>query len=125
MIGRSIRRGALVGILILSCGFASSALAWRAPTKSEHRAIARAARETPTAYPGKRVHVGGIHVSTVGPWASAQIAVYIDGSPDGAIAILHKVKGKWTNLGAGSSEEQCVMPYRDRQNLGFDEPCPK
>ncbi|MGH2940026.1 MAG: hypothetical protein ACRDPE_18090 [Solirubrobacterales bacterium] len=114
-----------LGILaaILSCAFASSALAWRPPNRSEHRAITRAAKETPTAYPGKTVHVGGIHVSTVGPWASAQITIYIDGSPDGAIDILHKVGGKWVNVDAGSSEEACVMPSRDRQNLGFTEPC--
>lgn len=127
MIGRWIRRCGLVGVLtlILSCGFASSALAWRPPTRSEHRAITRAAKETPTAYPGKTVHVGAIRVSTVGPWASARIAIYINGKPDGAIDILHRVRGKWVNVGAGSSEEQCVMPYPDRQNLGFDERCPK
>lgn len=53
MTARSIRRCGSVGVLILnlSCGFASSALAWRPPTRSEHRVIAGAARETPTAYP--------------------------------------------------------------------------
>jgi hypothetical protein len=46
--------------------------------------------------------------------------------PDGATDILHKVHGKWINDGAGTAGEECVMPPKDRRNLGFGYyPCKK
>lgn len=110
---------AVVALLLL----ASSSMAWRPPVRGEARAITRAARETPTAYPNKTVHVSRIRVSTVGPWAAATITIYIRHSPDSATDILQKVGGRWVSVGAGTSEEQCVMPVKDQRNLGFSEGC--
>jgi hypothetical protein len=99
--------------------FTASAMAWRQPTASERQAITRAASRTPTAAPHPKVHVSNIRVSTVGPWASARITIYIGGGPDIATDILHKVRGKWINAGAGTAGEECVMPLKDRRNLGL------
>ena len=32
---------------------------------------------------------------------------------------MHKVHGKWINVGAGTGGEWCVMPRKDIRNLGF------
>lgn len=64
--------------------------------------------------------VSRIHVSTVGPWASATIAINVGaGAPDYATDILHNVHGRWINAGAGTAGEWCVMPHKDQRNLGF------
>jgi hypothetical protein len=97
----------------------ASAMAWRHPTASERGAITRAASRTPTSPPHKMVHVSRIRVSTVGPWASATITIYVGNVPDAATDILHKVHGKWINAGAGTAGEQCVMPLKDRRDLGL------
>ena len=109
--------------VIASLLFASSSMAWRPPVGREARAITQAAKKTRTAYPNKTVHVSGIRVSTVGPWASATITIYIRRSPNSATDILHKVGRRWVNVDAGTSEEQCVMPVKDQRNLGFSEGC--
>jgi len=113
---------ALVAVTVLSLVFAGAASAWRAPTLSERQAIRRVAEGTGHAGAGK-VHVSDIHVSTVGPWSSAVIAVYFNGEPDDAVDILHKVHGTWllTKHSPGTFGEQCGigMPRKDQQNLGF------
>jgi len=109
----------VAGLVVVLClGAATSAMAWRKPTRSERSAIARAARQTPTV-PNKTIHVRNIHVSTVGPWASAGVGIYFGKTLDSATAILHKVHGKWINAGAGTDGEWCVMPLRDQRDLGF------
>jgi hypothetical protein len=112
---------ALAGMLCLT--LSASALAWRRPTKSERRAITRVAAHAPHTG-GSRVTVGNIRISTVGPWASAEVTIYVP-SPDNATDILHRVHGRWTNASVGTSGEQCVMPRADQQNLGFGDanPC--
>jgi hypothetical protein len=96
----------------------ASAMAWRHPTPSERSAITRVARHTPHA--GRsNVQVSYIRVSTVGPWASATVAIQVAGFPDYATDILHKVHGSWTNASVGTSGEWCVMPRKDKRNLGF------
>jgi hypothetical protein len=116
---------ALVGLL-LSLAFAAEAFGSRRPTNSECKAITSVAARVPHAG-GSRVHVSGIRVSTVGPWASAGLTVDVDGYPDTATDILHKVHGKWRNASWGTSAEWCVMPRRDQRNLGFPSsyPCGK
>jgi hypothetical protein len=113
-------RVAVLTVTVLCLALAASAMAWRHPTRSERSAITRAASRTPTSPPHKKVHVRDIRVSTVGPWASATIAIYFGNVPDYATDTLHKVHGKWINDGAGTSGEWCVMPRKDRRNLGFD-----
>lgn len=108
---------ALVSVLCLT--LTASAMAWRDPTRSERQAITLAASRTPHAGHSK-VHVSRIRVSTVGPWASAELVIYLGNVPDDATDILHKVHGKWLNDGAGTAGEWCVMPRKDQQNLGFD-----
>lgn len=108
---------ALLG-LVLSLAFAAEALASRRPTSIERKAITSVAARVPHAG-GGRVHVSGIRVSTVGPWALAELTIDVDGYPDTAVDILHKVHGKWRNASFGSDPDVCVMPRTDRQNLGF------
>jgi hypothetical protein len=67
----------------------------------------------------QKVHVSFIRVSTVGPWARATITIYFGKAADHATDILHNVRGKSINDGAGTSGEECVMPPKDRRNLGF------
>jgi hypothetical protein len=70
--------------------------------------------------------VSDIRVSTVGPWASAVVAVYFNHEPDLATDVLHKMRGVWrlTKHSPGTLGEQCGigMPHKDQQNLGFP-PC--
>jgi hypothetical protein len=124
----ALRRTATVTVTALCVGMstASAAFAWRNPTRRERAAITKAAKRTPTSPPHKKVHVSHIHVSTVGPWASAKLTIYFGSMPDTATDILHKVRGKWVNDGDGSAGEWCVMPRKDQRNLGFptNYPCP-
>lgn len=108
--------GALVTVLFFM--LTTSAIAWRAPTRSEQQAIMRVATQTPHAG-GSKVKVSRIHVSTVGPWASATVAIYFGNSPDYATDILHEVHGRWLNVSDGTAGEWCVMPRQDQHNLGF------
>ena len=108
----------MLTVTVLCLALTASAMAWRHPTRSERMAITRAASRTPHAGHSK-VQVSGIRVSTVGPWASAELTIYVANSPDYATDILHKVHGKWISDGAGTSGEWCVMPRADVQNLGF------
>lgn len=93
-------------------------MAWREPTRSERRAITDVAARASHAGSSK-VHVSDIHVSTVGPWASATLTIYLGKAPDNAVDILHKVQGRWTNANVGTAGEWCVMPGKDQRNLGF------
>src|SRR3954453_3080467 len=115
------RAGAIAVVLtvVLSLTLTASAAAWRHPTASERRAIVRVGKRTPTAAPHPTVRVSFIRVSTVGPWAAATVTITVANAPDTATLILHKVRGRWTNAGAGTSGEECVMPLKDRRNLGF------
>ncbi len=112
-------------VALLCLVLAASASAWRNPTSSERRAITRAAEGSSHAGSGK-VHVSEIRVSSVGPWASAVVTVYFNGTPDDAEAVLHKVHGVWrlTAHSPGTLGEQCGigMPRADQRNLGFP-PC--
>jgi|ERR1019366_7367502 hypothetical protein len=112
--------------LVLSLAFVAAAFGWRRPTNSERKAITSVAADVPHAG-GSRVHVNSIRVSTVGPWASATLRIYVDAQPDFATDILHRVHGKWRNASSGTSAEWCVMPRRDQRNLGFPSsyPCGK
>ena len=105
-------------LVALALALPAAALAWRHATPSEKRAITRAAKRTPTSPPHQKIHVSHIRVST-GPWASARVTIYVQGAPDVATAILHKVHGRWRNAGVGTAGEECVMPPKDRRNLGF------
>jgi hypothetical protein len=120
-----LHRYGLAVVAVLWLALTATAMAWRHPTAGERRAITRAASRTPNASPvHKPVHVSRIRVSTVGPWASATIAVDVGGALDTATDILHKVHGKWVNAGAGTAGEECVMPVKDRRDLGFGNyPC--
>jgi hypothetical protein len=111
-------------VVVLWLTLTASAMAWRHPTTSERRAITRVASHTPNAAPDKKVHVSHIRVSTVGPWASATITIFFGSAPDTATDILHKVRGRWVDAGAGTAGEECVMPLKDRRSLGFGSyPC--
>lgn len=116
---------AMVGLL-LSLVFVADAFGWRRPTRIERKAITSVAARVPHAG-GSRVHVSGIRVSTVGPWASARLTIDVDGYPDTAVDVLHKVHGTWRNASSGTSGEWCVMPRWDQRNLGFPSsyPCGK
>lgn len=109
-------------VAVLSLLFAASAGAWRRPTGKERRAITRVARETPHAGSSK-VYVSHIRISTVGPWASAEVKIFIQHSPDVAFDVLHKVRGSWrlTKHSPGTAGEWCGigMPRKDMRNLGF------
>ncbi len=108
---------ALVGVAV-SLALVASAFAWRRPTRGERKAIVAAAAAAPHAG-SSRVHVSNIRVSTVGPWASATVMIYVGNAPDFATAIVHKVRRKWPYASVGTSGEWCVMPRKDRKNLGF------
>jgi hypothetical protein len=111
-------------VVVLWLALTASAMASRAPTAAERRAITKVASHAPNAAPGKKIHVSHIRVSTVGPWARATITIFFGGAPDNATDILHKVHGKWVDAGAGTAGEECVMPPQDRRNLGFGSyPC--
>jgi hypothetical protein len=107
---------ALAALVFLA--LAASALAWRAPRQSERRAITAAAERAPHAG-GSKVTVSRIRVSTVGPWASATLTIYLQGSPDTATDILRKTHGSWRSVSVGTSGEWCAMPRADQVNLGF------
>lgn len=107
---------ALVALMLLA--IACSAMAWQHPTAAERVAIKRVAKQAPHAG-NERVHVSMIRVSSVGPWASAQVTIYFGHAPDNAVDILHQIHGKWTNASVGTAGEWCVMPPKDRRNLGF------
>jgi hypothetical protein len=121
MRARLPRRGVAAATLVavaLSLTLTATAQAWRKPTASERRAITRAASTTPHAGNSK-VRVSRIRVSTAGPWASATLTIVVGGVGDNATAILRKVRGKWRSAGVGTAGEECVMPLKDRRNLGF------
>jgi hypothetical protein len=112
-------------LLAALCSFsASAAMAWRAPTHRERRAITRVARGSSHAFPRKRVHVSRIHVSTLGPWATALIAIYFNHEPDDAIDVLHKVGHRWrlTRHSPGTFHEACGigMPHRVQRDLELE-----
>jgi hypothetical protein len=111
---RNVARVAVLAVILLCLTLAASAMAWRAPTGTERAAITQAAMSnTP---PHKKVHVSNIHVSTVGPWASAEVTI----SPLGASTdILHQVHSKWIIVCNGTAVDSCVMPRKDKRNLGF------
>jgi hypothetical protein len=116
-------RGMRVTLLVLLTAvlglvLVASALAWRAPTRSQQQAITRVAERAPHAGHA-HVRVSHVRVSTVGPWASATVTLYFGNEPDDATDILHRVHGKWTNASTGTAGEWCVMPTRDQRNLGF------
>jgi len=120
-----IRRGAavLVGVGVVALTVAASATASRVPTPGERAAIARVARRTPHAAGTGRVHVSHIRVSTVGPWASAQVTVYVGHHvPDSALDILRYRSGQWrlTKHSPGTEGVSCGigMPLKDQRNLG-------
>ena len=104
--------------LMVLIALVSSAWAWRRPNARERTAIIAAASHTPHAG-GSTVHVSYIRLSTVGPWASATVTIYLHGSPDSAVDILHRIHGSWRNVTVGTSGEWCVMPVSDQRNLGF------
>jgi hypothetical protein len=118
-----IRRGAAalgaIGVVTLTA--AGSATASRAPTPGERAAISRVGKRTPHAAGTGRVHVSHIRVSTVGPWASAQIAVYVGNQPDSALEILRYRSGQWrlTKHSPGTEDVSCGigMPLKDQRNL--------
>ncbi len=115
---RRQRLFAAAGVLLLGCAvFVAPAFAWRRPTASERAEIRATARRV--AHAGGPVHVSGIRLSTVGPWASATITIYFGNAPDSATDILRKTHGHWTNASNGSAGEWCVMPVKDQRNLGF------
>jgi hypothetical protein len=117
------RAACLASVTAVCLALAASALAWRHPTPSERSAITRVASDTPTAS-HKKVRVSAIRVSTAGPWASAQVAVYFGKQPDYATDILHQVHGKWIVASTGTAGEGCVMPRKDQQSLGlYGYPC--
>ena len=109
---------ALAAALVLCLSLTAAATASRKPTASERKAITAAARRAPHAGTGK-VSVSRIRVSTVGPWASATLTLNVMGIDDNATDILHKVHGKWRSVSVGTAGEECVMPLKDRKNLGF------
>lgn len=49
------------------------------------------------------------------------MAIYIDGYPDDAIAVLERTHGRWVEKGVGTSGEGCGMPKADQRSL--DLPC--
>ena len=91
----------------------TAAAAGRPPTPSERLAITQAARRGLTD-PSKLV-VSDIRVSTVGPWAKAEIEINDNSGTD----IFHEVSGQWIDAGGGTAGEWCVMPPEDQTNLGF------
>jgi hypothetical protein len=111
---RNVARVAVLTAVVLCLTLASSAMAWRDPSQTERQAITHAAERT--AAPNKKVDVSNIRVSSVGPWASAEVTIYPLGS---STDILHNVRGRWTLASNGTSEEWCVMPRKDQRNLGF------
>jgi hypothetical protein len=121
---RCRKLGALVfAVMVLIALVPTAAQAWRRPTSSERNAIASVARGTGHAGPG-RVEVKDIHVSTIGPWASAVVElVYTGQPPDDAEDVLHEIGGTWhlTKHSPGTFGEWCGigMPVRDQRNLGF------
>jgi hypothetical protein len=108
---------AVVGVLWLT--LTASAMASRAPTAAERRAITKVASHAPNAAPGNKIRVSHIRVSTVGPWARATVTLFFGNVGDSATDVLHKVHGKWVDAGTGTAGEECVMPLKDRRNLGF------
>ena len=120
-----VRRAIKISVVIASAFvFPAAALAWHQPTRFERAQITAAARNVSHAGT-QRVYVGQIHVSSVGPWASAGVTLYFNGQPDEAIDILHFRRGRWRNASIGSAGEWCIMPTVDQRNLGFsgDYPC--
>ena len=115
---RRVARVAVLTVIVLCLALTASAIAWRHPTRSERSAITRAASRTPHAG-HSNVQVSGIRVSTVGPWASARVMIYVASLPDYATDILHKVHGRWIVASTGTAGEWCVMLRKDVQNLGF------
>ena len=110
---------AVVVVMVLCLTLTASAAAWRHPSATERRAIVRVGKRTPTAAPHTAVRVSFIRISTVGPWAAATVTITVANAPDTATLILHKLRGRWTNANVGTSGEECVMPLKDRRNLGF------
>jgi hypothetical protein len=117
-----IQRGvAVLASVGVALTVAASATASRAPTPGERAAIARAARGTPHAAGTGPVQVSDIRVSTVGPWATAQITVHVGHEPDSALDILRYLSGQWrlTKRSPGTAAVSCGigMPLKDQRNL--------
>lgn len=102
-------------VLVFSC---VPAFASRAPGPRERASITEAGSRTPHAG-HSTVTVRNIRVSTVGPWASATVVIYVGNSPDSAVAIFHYVHRRWRFATVGTAGEWCVMPPKDRRDLAF------
>jgi hypothetical protein len=106
---------ALLGFTL--CGIA---YAWLSPTQSERNQITRAAQSADGS-DQQTVRVSGIRVSTVGPWATAAVAIYRRGSARVEQAeqdTFYKDHGSWIDT-ASASAPNIAMPSADEKNLGL------
>lgn len=102
-----------------------AALGWRGPSRSERGAVVRAARRA-DADRSQRIRVHDIRISTVGPWATADVELYRRGSSrveQAEVDIFDRVHGAWLD-DASSNAPATSMPPEDERNLELNGPPP-
>jgi hypothetical protein len=118
------RRTGLWLALLIAAGLwiPPSALAARDPTAAERVAITGAAAET-EAGPTQRVVVTNIEVSTKGPWAVADVALYLRGVAEVEQEMtdtFYKRGGRWLDTANANTPER-TMPAAVESDLGLDD----
>jgi hypothetical protein len=105
-------------VLLTLLTLPAAALADRAPTKSEKRAIREAVRSSPRTDGFGCLRVTNIRISTKGPW-SAGVARPCKPSPDAVAVVLKKRQGTWRLQDIGNGQVGCGAPKRVRKDLGI------
>ena len=110
--------GTATAIVVVALAHASDALAARSPTTGERSSITQTAVMTEGS-PTQTVRVSAIRVSSVGPWATATVGIYLHGGLEQEIAEkFYETHGRWIDL-ASANAPAVSMPLKVEQELGL------
>jgi hypothetical protein len=123
VLGR-LRLGGAAGVLVaLACGLfgAAVAQAHRKPTARERAAITRAAVAADGS-PTQLVRVRAIVISTIAPWATAEVSVYLKSAPNDAEQVsqetFYRSNGRWLDTNSATTPER-TLPKAVVEDLGL------
>lgn len=110
--------GTATAIMVVALAHASDALASRTPTARERSGITQTAVMTEGS-PTQTVRVSAIRVSSVGPWATATVGIYLHGQLEQEMAEkFYESHGDWIDL-ASANAPAVAMPLSVEQDLGL------
>jgi len=106
--------GTALAIVVIALAHASDALASRSPTARERSGITQTAVTTEGS-PTQTVRVSAIRLSSVGPWATATVGIYLHGGLEQEIADEF-----YSTFTADSSRK---LPRSSMRPRPLDRPC--